>query len=155
MSEIEVIDDYNCAHGKPRVLVRDSGILKRWTKNAKQGVELGMTCTLLLDSSGNSSRTLRLNKLMWKAFSVMNLSADDDTTVEIVENNMDNIVHQFVPLFDMHIANGRTDMSHFNSVATNVPCPNMPFTSLLQPNIVMSEMNQSSSKSTFYKGMNE
>ena len=53
-----------------------------------------MTSTLLSDSSENSSRTLRLNKLMRKAFSVMNLSMDDDTTVEIAENNMDNIVHQ-------------------------------------------------------------
>ncbi|CAK9178432.1 unnamed protein product [Ilex paraguariensis] len=53
-----------------------------------------MTSTLLLDSSENSSRTLRLNKLMQKVFSVMNLSVDDDTTVEIAENNMDNIVHQ-------------------------------------------------------------
>ncbi|CAK9137276.1 unnamed protein product [Ilex paraguariensis] len=46
------------------------------------------------NSNGNSFRTLRLNKLMQRAFSVMNLRADDDTTVEIVENNMDNIIHQ-------------------------------------------------------------
>ena len=32
MHEIEVIDNYNCAHGKPRVLVCDSGILKHACK---------------------------------------------------------------------------------------------------------------------------
>ncbi|CAK9169510.1 unnamed protein product [Ilex paraguariensis] len=35
---------------------------------------------------------------MQKAFNIMNLSADDDTTVEIVENNLDNIVHQLTPI---------------------------------------------------------
>ena len=65
-------------------------ILRRWTKVAKHEIVMDRQNVPLLDTSGNSTKTMPLNKLMRKAFSLMNLSANSDATTEIADHDMDN-----------------------------------------------------------------
>lgn len=64
-------------------------ILDRWTKVVKEGYNTERPTKVAQDNSGDSVKTLRLNRLMRKAFTLMNLAATLDGTTEIAERNMD------------------------------------------------------------------
>ncbi|XP_038697766.1 protein FAR1-RELATED SEQUENCE 5-like [Tripterygium wilfordii] len=68
-------------------------ILKRWTRGAKEGIARQVDCDMSRDGL-SSSKTVRFNKLMRKAFAVMSLSATDVHTTEIADKNLDRIMDE-------------------------------------------------------------
>ncbi|XP_059650165.1 protein FAR1-RELATED SEQUENCE 5-like [Cornus florida] len=80
-------------------------ILKRWTKGVKE--------VIIIDENGEisknaatSSKTIFLNKLMCKAFSVMSLSAYDDETFMVANGHLDQIVQEVRNIKSRNVMDG-------------------------------------------------
>ncbi|XP_058201082.1 protein FAR1-RELATED SEQUENCE 5-like [Rhododendron vialii] len=96
-------------------------ILKRWTKDVKQGY--GMMerhANLTQDKCGNSAKTLRLNRLMRKSFALMNLCVNSEESTKIAEQNMDKTFEE-VRIYNASLCGDTSDVGDTFIPVSNVP----------------------------------
>lgn len=101
--------------------ISEQYILKRWTKDAKQGY--GMMerhANLAQDKCGSSAKTLRLNRLMRKSLALMNLCANSEESTKIAERNMDRTFEE-VRIYNASLCGDTSDVGDTSIPVSNVP----------------------------------